>query len=290
MITEERRDSIPTHDDSSADAAEAEAQLASARAEQARLRATELRRRAAAARGASPLTPKPEVDGSATEDAPADDAEVQAKVASVRAQRARLRATELRQRADEAAQVEPGTTQETEQAPLPLGAIRRWRPRRPRARFLAVAIAVLLVTASFGACGSMWWKHHTMLEQRHRTAEVTAAARTELTDLMSIDYTKARDGVQRVIDDSTGQFKDQFQSSAEDLVASLEQSKVLTTVTIKAVAVKAMTNDSAVVLIAATSRASSLQGAQRDPRNFRVMLTLVRDNGRLKLSRVEFVG
>jgi Mce-associated membrane protein len=290
MITDARREPIPTHDDASIDAAQAEADRASARAEQARLRAAELRRRAAAVHGASQSAPKSEpIANDSTDCGFGDDAGLEAQRASARAEQARLRATELRRRADAMAQVGLDPAQESERAAPSISALRRWRPRRPSPRSLAVALAVLLVCASAGACGSMWWRHRTLLEERQRTAEFTSAARTELTDLMSIDYTKARDGVQRVIDDSTGQFKDQFQASADDLVAGLEQSKVLTSVTIKAVAIKAMTKDSAVVLVAATSQASSLQGARRDPRDFRVELTLLRDDGQLKLSRVEFV-
>jgi Mce-associated membrane protein len=248
-----RSASIPIRDDQ-ADA-EAAAKLASARAEQARRRATELRKRAqvvtqAASGPAAPTTPD---DGDVADEGPAEDDDKAKPTLS----RARSR--------------------------------RRWRPRRLRPRTLVVVVAVLLVCASFGASGAMWWRHDRLLAEQQRTADFTAAARAEVTDLMSIDFTRARDGVQRVIDHSTGQFRDQFRAGADDLIAGLEQAKVTTSVTVKAVAVKAMTDDSADVLVAATSKASSLQGAQRNPRDFRISLTLQRDNGQLKMSRVEFV-
>jgi Mce-associated membrane protein len=245
----------PTHDDLSTADAEAAATLASARAERARLRANELRRRAAVAHAASGRTPArtPLDDGNTARDGSG-------------------------QRDDN-----PGPASA-------VGSPRRLRPRRPRRRTLVVVSAVLFVCMSFGASGAMWWSHRTTVAKRQRTAEFTRVARAEITELMSIDFTKARDGVQRVIDDSTGQFKNQFQASADDLIAGLEQSKVTTSVTVNAVAVKDMTDDSAVVLVAATSQASSLQGAQRDAQEFRVVLSLQRADGRLKMSQVEFVS
>lgn len=164
---------------------------------------------------------------------------------------------------------------------------RRNAPRAWRA-VVGVVLAVLIICGAAGISGSMWWTHRNVVERQQRTAEFMAAARSSITGLMSIDFTKARDDVQRVIDTSTGQFKDQFQASADDLIAALEQSKVNTTVTVDAVAVKEVTDDSAVVLVTATSRASSVSGPHRDPQIFRVVLTLERDRGQLKMSRVEF--
>lgn len=257
MTLRRRAAAIPTHDDLSTADAEAAATLASVRAEQARLRANQLRRHAETVAHAA--------SGRAPASIPLDDGKT----------------------------ARDGFGQnddDTAPASLAAGSPRRFQSRRPRRRTLVVAIAVLCVCTSFGASGAMWWSHRTTVEKRQRTAEFTKAARAEITELMSIDFTKARDGVQRVIDDSTGQFKNQFQASADNLIAGLEQSKVTTSVTVNAVAVQGMTGDSAVVLVAATSQASSLQGAQRDAQEFRVILSLQRADGRLKMSRVEFVS
>jgi Mce-associated membrane protein len=51
-----------------------------------------------------------------------------------------------------------------------------------------------------------------------------------------------------------------------------------------------MTNDSAVVLIASTSEVTNAAGAKQDPRNFKLIVTLTRDGGQLKMSKVEFVS
>ena len=56
-----------------------------------------------------------------------------------------------------------------------------------------------------------------------------------------------------------------------------------------AVDLDTMTDDSAVVLVATTSEVTNAAGAKQDPRNYRLIVTVARDGGQLKLSKVEFV-
>ena len=53
---------------------------------------------------------------------------------------------------------------------------------------------------------------------QQRRAEFEAAARQGVVTLMSLDYNKAKEDVQRIIDNSTGEFKKDFQNHAEDFV------------------------------------------------------------------------
>jgi Mce-associated membrane protein len=50
-----------------------------------------------------------------------------------------------------------------------------------------------------------------------------------------------------------------------------------------------MTDNSAVVLVASTSEVTNAAGAKQDPRNYRLIVTVTRDGGQLKISKVEFV-
>ena len=50
-----------------------------------------------------------------------------------------------------------------------------------------------------------------------------------------------------------------------------------------------MSDDSAVVLVAATSHVTNAAGAKQDPRNWRLSVTVARDGDQIKLSKVEFV-
>ena len=58
---------------------------------------------------------------------------------------------------------------------------------------------------------------------------------------MAIDYATAQDSVQRVLDGSTGRFRDNFSDSADDFVKALQDEMVVTRATVKDAAVESMT-------------------------------------------------
>jgi Mce-associated membrane protein len=209
-----------------------------------------------------------------------EDAEAKAASAEARAEAARARAVQLRRKAEEAA------------APP----VRRWRLRRPgwlrRPAWTVVAVgaALMLSCALFGASASMWWQHRLAVAGSQRAAEFTAAARRAATDLMSIDFNTAQQGVQRVIDDSTGQFKGQYQDSARQLVKAMQDSKVVTKVTVNAVAVESMSRDSAQVLVAATTQRHNAADSTDRPATWRMTISLDTVGGQPKMSNVAFLG
>jgi Mce-associated membrane protein len=50
-----------------------------------------------------------------------------------------------------------------------------------------------------------------------------------------------------------------------------------------------MTDDTATVLVAASSSVTNAAGAKQEPRAWRLSVNLARDGGQLKLAKVEFV-
>jgi Mce-associated membrane protein len=131
--------------------------------------------------------------------------------------------------------------------------------------------------------------HRNVVRDQQRSAEYAAAARQSVVTLMSLDFNKANEDVQRIIDNSTGQFKDDFQNNAPDFIKVAQDSKVVTDVAVNATAVDSMTNDTATVLVSATSRVTNSAGAKQDPRSWRLSVDLKRDGGQIKMSKVEFV-
>lgn len=229
----------------------------------------------------------------------AEAAEAAAAAAEARAEAARARAIELRRKieaartdADATAAARPDPAESAEEAAdsEPATPARR-RLRGTPLQAIASTLAVLLIAGLLAGTGYMVWQHRKATEDRHRTAEFSAAARQGVVNLMSMDYTKAEESVQRVIDDSTGKFKDQFSEGSDDLIKAMQDSKVITKVTVNNTAVESMTADSAVVLIAATSERGDAKATEADkqPRVWRVALTVVRDGGQLKMSDVQFV-
>ena len=113
--------------------------------------------------------------------------------------------------------------------------------------------------------------HRQQAADQQRRAEYSAAARQSVVTLMSLDFNKAKDDVQRIIDNSTGGFRDDFKKQADDFITVTQESKVITEVTVNATAVESMTDDTAVVLVSATSSVTNSAGAKQEPRSWRLV-------------------
>ncbi|MBU9762852.1 hypothetical protein FR943_03145 [Mycobacterium sp. TNTM28] len=135
----------------------------------------------------------------------------------------------------------------------------------------------------------MVWDHQQVDREQQRRAEFAAAASQAAVTLMSIDSATAKDNVRQIIDNSTGGFKEDIESSAEDLVKAAQDSKASTKATAQAAAVQSMDADTAVVLVSSATTVSNTAGADQQPRNWRLSLTMVDDGSQIKMSKVEFV-
>jgi Mce-associated membrane protein len=247
-------------EEAEAEAAEAEAMAAAARA---RARAVRLRRQAHAV----------ETDVSV-------DAEAPAEVADAAAEPLEFTEAEAIEDTGEDVAEEPENK--------PVRRRRRWRPG-PILKVLAAVVAIACTAALITLSVLMVIDHRHQAAEQQRRAEYTAAARQSVVTLMSLDFNKAKDDVQRIIDNSTGQFKDDFKNQAEDFIKVAQDSKVITEVSVNVAAVDSMTDDSAVVLVSATSRVTNAAGAKQEPRSWRLSVDLKREGDQIKMAKVEFV-
>jgi Mce-associated membrane protein len=214
-------------------------------------------------------------------------ADAEAEAAQARAEAAHARAAELRSKLEAATEAEGARVEES------TGSTGSTEPARPSALAQTVAVAATtLVTAGLlGATGYMAWQHHKSAQLRQSAAEFTAAARQDVVNLMSMDYNKAKESVQRVLDGSTGKFKANFDETSDEFIKALQDEKIFTTATVNDAAVDSMAGDSAVVLVSATSQREGKQAPkdQQQPRVWRIVLTLEREGDQIKMSGVEFI-
>jgi Mce-associated membrane protein len=248
-----KSDAIALAEQAEAEAAEAEALAAAARA---RALAIKLRR---------------EAQAKADEEADEPTAAVEAPDVTEAAAEAAEEAVEAPETTDE-----PETTEPT-------------RHRASQLYWALTAAAVIAICALLGVSGWMAWHHHSVVQERQRAGAYVAAARQGVINLTSLDFNKAKEGVQRVLDSATGAFKDDFQRRAEDFESVVKDSKAVTEGSVAATAVESMNNDSAVVLVLANERVTNIAGAKDQPRTFRFRVSVVHDGDQLKLSKVEFV-
>jgi Mce-associated membrane protein len=249
------KDTMALIAEAEAEAAEAEALAAAARA---RARAARLRREAQAQAKAETAEAKTDI----VEATDADQAETEEEVSDETAE-------------DAESQSKPARS--WRRVPLPTLSV-TWK-----------AAVIILICAFVGASGYMMWQRHETTERNQRVANFIAGARQGVVNMTSLDFNKAKEDVQRVIDSSTGQFRDDFQQRAKDFTTVVEQSKVVTQGTVNAAAVQSMDGNSALVLVAATSRITNAAGAKDEPRNWRLRVTVTDDGGQYKMSKLEFV-
>jgi Mce-associated membrane protein len=253
-----------------AEAAEAEALAAAARA---RARAARLRR---------------EVQAQAEAEAEAETAESTEQAPDAEEDATDTAAAKTDHVTDEAETEEEVSDETPEDAESESKPARSWR-RVPSLSVTWKAAVIILICAFVGASGYMMWQRHETTERNQRAANFVAGARQGVVNMTSLDFNRAKEDVQRVIDSSTGQFRDDFQQRAKDFTTVVEQSKVVTQGTVNAAAVQSIDGNSALVLVAATSRITNAAGAKDEPRNWRLRVTVTDDGGQYKMSKLEFV-
>jgi Mce-associated membrane protein len=157
-----------------------------------------------------------------------------------------------------------------------------------RAGGRAVVLGVVLVAAIAGLAG---WLGYPAL-QGHRVAVQHAMfvqmARQGALDLTSIDYAHVDGDVQRILDSSTGEFHDDFQSRSQPFVAVVKQAQSKSEGTINGVGLESLSGDGARVLVAVVVKTTSA-GNQSDTKAWRMRIDVQKVDGSAKMSNVEFV-
>jgi Mce-associated membrane protein len=167
---------------------------------------------------------------------------------------------------------------------------RRWL-RMPSRSAIGKAAAILLICSFAALSGLMMWQHHKSTQRQQHAAAFVAGAKRGVINMTTMDFNRAKEDVQRLIDSSTGKFRDDFAQRADDFTASVRRSKVVTEGTVNAAALESMDDHSALVLVSATTRITNPAGAkdQQPPRAVRLKVTVTEDGGQYKMSKVEFV-
>ncbi|GAB3008760.1 hypothetical protein [Mycobacterium bourgelatii] len=167
-----------------------------------------------------------------------------------------------------------------------------WQPPRlqlPGRKAGALAAACVIVGASLGASMFMELEHRALTRTQHRSAEFEAAAREGVIRLMSIDANHAEEDIQRNIDNSTGELRQQLRVTGWPLAQQVAQSKMSTTAIVDAVAVESTTADSGIILVLARSDSFNPDDGERVMKTWRISVKVTRVGDQLKLAKVDFL-
>lgn len=168
------------------------------------------------------------------------------------------------------------------------GTAPRWWGRGMR--IAAATAAVLLVVALVAVNVLLAHKHDAARSVADQRAEYIRAAQQEVLNVLTVHYDSADRDVQRILDDATGPWRVEFAPQAQSFTDAVRKAKVVTTAEIAGAGLERVNDDgTAQVLLTAHSKVSNSAGAHEEPRTFRVRVTLARDDGRLEISKMEYV-
>lgn len=254
--------------------------------------------------GREPDAAKAKPDATAlAEQAEAEAAEAEAQAAAARAHAKAIRSrdeaqaraendaaetTAVTEAADVTADV-TAETPETDDSPVPWTEPTAARIQAPGISTILAGVALVAVLALLGVSGWLLWLHHGADQERQRSAAFVAAAKQGVINVTTMDFNKAKEDIQRVIDSSTGKFREDYQRSASDFESVAKEAKAISDSSITLAAVESMQKDSAVVLVLGTERVTNAAGAKDEPRVFQFRVSVVRESGQLKISKIDLV-
>ncbi|MFD4367315.1 hypothetical protein [Rhodococcus sp. NPDC058521] len=160
--------------------------------------------------------------------------------------------------------------------------------RSPKSLALA-GLAGVLVVALIAAAVVLAVLRYQVQADNEKRQEYVDAAKQAVLNLTTIHPESAQEDVARIIDGSTGEFREDFEGRRDPFVSVVQDSQVKTDGNIVEAAIEDFTDGPTTVLVAAKTTVSSADQPEPADRNFRMRVTVVDEDGKLKASKLEFV-
>ena len=161
----------------------------------------------------------------------------------------------------------------------------KWRSPVRMAVVVSAATGVGLIALG-GWLGYDSHRYQRADDQRNVFVEVAKQGAMNLT---TINYTEVDKDVQRILDSSTGTFRDDFQKRAKPFIDVVKQMRSVSTGIVTDAGLESHDGNHAQVLVAVSVKTVSAGAPEQEPRRWRMRIS-VQDNGAdAKVSNVEFV-
>lgn len=154
---------------------------------------------------------------------------------------------------------------------------------------LAWALSVLVLVALVGATLSVVALRGQDTRKSDRESAMKAARQLAL-DFTTYNYQSWDADAQRVLDDSTGQFKEEFKSASNSVKTEVTANKATSKGDVKEAAVVSNDKDSAQVLVIVNAVVTNTASKDGVERRYRIKLDLVREKNRWLTADFQVVG
>ena len=149
-------------------------------------------------------------------------------------------------------------------------------------RLLVVGLVLLLVLAG--------WRDVQIRRAEDVRGQMVAAARAGLIALTTIDHQQADRDVQRILEASTGGFRDDFEQRAGGFKDAARKAESTSVGTVSESAIESADRDEGRVLVALTVMTSNRGVPEQQPQAWRTRVTVTRTGDGFKVAAVEFVA
>jgi Mce-associated membrane protein len=157
-------------------------------------------------------------------------------------------------------------------------------------QFAGMIAAIVVLFALLGATGWLVYEKQQADALDAKRNEFIEAAKTSATNLTSIHVDTAKDDVQRILDNATGEFREEFDGRVDPFVSVVTEAKVNTDGEVLEAGLENEAGDTGTVLVAVRSMVTNAGSDKPQSRDFRLRITVVDENDRMMTSKVEFVA
>lgn len=152
---------------------------------------------------------------------------------------------------------------------------------------LIVGLVMVVALAGLGGwLGQRAYRSHQAAQQSNLFLQV---ARQGALNLTTISYTEADADIRRILESSTGTFRDDFQKRSQTFIDLVTKAEAKSEGSITAAGMESADGDQARVLVAVTVKTSDSGAHDQQPRLWRMRITVQKVDQGAKVSDVVFV-
>ncbi|AEF39344.1 flagellar basal body-associated FliL family protein [Hoyosella subflava] len=162
-------------------------------------------------------------------------------------------------------------------------------PPKSRARTITLAVALVVIVGLGAAAGYLFFQLRAADARDAQRQDYLQAARQTVLNLTSITPETARDDIDRILATATGEFEREFDGRIDPFVSVVVEANVATEGEIIEAGLESETDSGGTVLLAARTYVTNVAQTEPQPRDFRLRVSIVEEDGVMKTSNVEFV-
>lgn len=153
----------------------------------------------------------------------------------------------------------------------------------------AVVLGTVAAVVAAALVGWAGYRANDTRQLQMTRAELVETARQSAVNLTTIDYTTVDADIQRILDSSTGTFRDDFQQRSGPFADVVKQAKSTSEGTVTEAGLESQDGDQAQVLVTVSVQTSNDGAHEQQPREWRMRISVQKADGGTKVADVQFV-